>query len=72
MYGNTQQVAQQLRQFQGGRLIVETRNNQDWPPRATNASGTCSIQSQTEACYLAGIKFPPSLKNTFNIDHNFR
>ncbi|CAH0553301.1 unnamed protein product [Brassicogethes aeneus] len=54
VYGNTAQLNQQLRQFRGGRLIVERRNNQEWPPRATNASGTCSIQSQQEACYLAG------------------
>ncbi|KAL3277117.1 hypothetical protein HHI36_012473 [Cryptolaemus montrouzieri] len=54
VYGNSDQVNQQVREFRGGRLRVELRNNQEWPPRNTNASGVCSIQSPQEACYLAG------------------
>lgn len=55
MYGNTDQVNQQVRQYQGGRLRVDVRNGQQWPPPSNNASGTCDIQSPTEPCYLAGI-----------------
>ncbi|XP_045467733.1 peroxidase isoform X2 [Harmonia axyridis] len=54
VYGNSEQMNQQLRQFSGGRLLVETRNNQDWPPRNNNASGVCSIRNPREACYAAG------------------
>ncbi|CAH1099661.1 unnamed protein product [Psylliodes chrysocephalus] len=54
VYGNTDQVNQQVRQFQGGRLRVDQRNGQEWPPRSLNASGVCAIQSPQEACYLAG------------------
>ncbi|KAJ8915001.1 hypothetical protein NQ315_002526 [Exocentrus adspersus] len=52
VYGNTDQVNQQVRQFQGGRLRVDIRNGQQWPPRSQNASGICTIQSPLEACYL--------------------
>ncbi|CAG9836264.1 unnamed protein product [Diabrotica balteata] len=54
VYGNTDQVNQQIRQFQGGRLRVDVRNGQEWPPRSLNASGICTIQNPKEACYLAG------------------
>ncbi|XP_063908767.1 peroxidase [Zophobas morio] len=54
VYGNNDQVNQQVRQFQGGRLRVDFRGGQQWPPRSNNASGVCSIRSPQEACYLAG------------------
>ncbi|XP_018575334.1 peroxidase [Anoplophora glabripennis] len=54
VYGNTDQVNQQVRQFQGGRLRVDTRRGQQWPPRSLNASGVCTIQNPVEACYLGG------------------
>lgn len=54
VYGNSDQMNQQLREFRGGRLRVETRNNQDWPPRNANSSQVCSIRSTQEACYVAG------------------
>ncbi|CAG9857596.1 unnamed protein product [Phyllotreta striolata] len=54
VYGNNEQVNRQVRQFQGGRMRVEARNGQEWPPRSNNASGVCAIQNPREACYLAG------------------
>ncbi|XP_068909964.1 peroxidase [Tenebrio molitor] len=54
VYGNTDQVNQQVRQYQGGRLRVDVREGKQWPPRNNNASGVCSIRSPQEACYLAG------------------
>lgn len=54
VYGNTDQVNQQVRLYQGGRLRTDVRNGQEWPPASNNATGTCSIQSLGEACYLAG------------------
>ncbi|XP_015832935.2 peroxidase [Tribolium castaneum] len=54
VYGNSDQINQQVRQFQGGRLRVEVRDGKEWLPRSTNASGVCSIQSPQEVCYLAG------------------
>lgn len=54
VYGNTDQLSAQLRAYQGGRMIVEQRNGQQWPPRNQNSSGVCAVQSQQEACYMAG------------------
>lgn len=54
VYGNSDAQNQLIRAFNGGRMIVEQRNGGDWPPRALNATATCDVVSQTEACYLAG------------------
>lgn len=54
MYGNNDQVNQQVRAFVGGRMRVEERNGQQWLPRALNTTATCSAQSPEEPCYLAG------------------
>lgn len=54
VYGNTDQVNQQLREYRGGRLIVEKRNDQDWLPRNPNASAICDLQDINEICYAAG------------------
>lgn len=54
MYGNTDQVNQQVRAFQGGRLRVDRRNGQDWLPPNNNASGVCFLRSPNEPCYFAG------------------
>ncbi|RZB39260.1 hypothetical protein BDFB_005392 [Asbolus verrucosus] len=54
VYGNTDQVNQQLRQYEGGRLRVDVRDGKQWPPRSNNVSGVCTIRSPEEACYLAG------------------
>lgn len=54
VYGNSDQINGQLREFNGGRLRVARRNGQDWPPQSTNASGVCFLQSQNEPCYVAG------------------
>lgn len=53
VYGNSDQVNQQLRTFQGGRLIVERRNGQDWLPQNANSS-VCDNRSPNEPCYMAG------------------
>ncbi|KAG5891984.1 hypothetical protein JTB14_014428 [Gonioctena quinquepunctata] len=54
VYGNNDEVNQQVRYFQGGRLSVDVRGGREWPPRSLNASGVCDIQNSQEACYLAG------------------
>ncbi|CAH1962657.1 unnamed protein product [Acanthoscelides obtectus] len=54
VYGNNDQTAQSLRQFQGGLMTVDVRNGQTWPPRNMNSSGVCAIQDINEACYMAG------------------
>lgn len=55
VYGNTDQVNQQVRQFQGGRLRVDVRGGKQWLPRSLNSSGTCvGNRSPQEPCYLAG------------------
>ncbi|KAB0802344.1 hypothetical protein PPYR_04530 [Photinus pyralis] len=55
VYGNTLQVNQQIRQFQGGRLLASERNGQSWLPQNNNVSAVCSgALSPNEPCYLAG------------------
>ncbi|ENN75712.1 hypothetical protein D910_05095 [Dendroctonus ponderosae] len=54
VYGNNDQVNQQVRLFQGGRLISEQRNSQEWLPRNPNATGACTLLDINEPCYLAG------------------
>ncbi|CAH0549819.1 unnamed protein product [Brassicogethes aeneus] len=53
VYGISDESHKQLRENKGGRLIVEQRNDQDWPPHdPTNP--TCLGKEKKEACYLAG------------------
>ncbi|KAJ8973693.1 hypothetical protein NQ317_013398 [Molorchus minor] len=54
VYGNTAQVSRQLRLPRGGRLRVDVRRGREWPPRSTNASGTCNLRRSGDACYFAG------------------
>lgn len=57
VYGNSDQVNQGLRTFQGGQLRVEERNGRQWLPRNDNATGVCTLQTAQEACYAAGTVF---------------
>ncbi|KAK5650910.1 hypothetical protein RI129_001939 [Pyrocoelia pectoralis] len=55
VYGNTPQVNGQLREFDGGRLLISERNGQVWLPQQSNVSAVCTnVQSSNEPCYLAG------------------
>lgn len=54
VYGNSDDVNQALRTFQGGQLLVDVRNGRPWLPRNSNTTGVCTVQSEQEACYAAG------------------
>ena len=54
MYGSSQQVADTIREFQGGRLRVELKYGRQFPPSNNNKSALCDHVSESEACYLAG------------------
>lgn len=54
VYGNTNELNHELRSYEGGRLKVETRNGQDWPPNAEDSSIICSLGDGEEYCYLTG------------------
>ncbi|XP_050665230.1 peroxidase isoform X2 [Leptidea sinapis] len=55
VYGNSESQLQQIRAFQGGRLITVLRNGREWPPQDQNVTLTCeSAQSPNEPCYLTG------------------
>ncbi|XP_018321308.1 peroxidase [Agrilus planipennis] len=53
-YGNNDQDAQGLREGTGGRLRIERRNGQTWPPQTDNVTGICDADDATEPCYQAG------------------
>ncbi|XP_031834050.1 peroxidase isoform X2 [Nomia melanderi] len=54
VYGSNDRTAANLRAGVGGRLNVDVRNNREWPPAATNKSGTCDTVDPNEVCYQAG------------------
>ncbi|CAH0559675.1 unnamed protein product [Brassicogethes aeneus] len=55
-YGNSLAKSQELRTGLGGKLKVENRNEQDWPPRDPTPTKTCFLPNTEEACYLTGDK----------------
>jgi hypothetical protein len=54
VYGSSQQGADALREFQGGRLRVELKDGRQFPPNSNNKSALCDHISEEEACYLTG------------------
>jgi len=54
VYGSSEEQGRPIRAYQNGRMIVEQRNGQEWPPSAPNASASCDVETQNEVCYLAG------------------
>jgi len=57
VYGSSQQVADSIREFQGGRLRVELKYGRQFPPSNNNKSAICDHVLESEACYLAGAEF---------------
>lgn len=54
VYGNSEQQNRPIRAFTGGRMLVENRGGNDWPPQDPNATATCDVQTPQETCYLGG------------------
>lgn len=54
VYGNSEQQNRPIRAFTGGRMLVENRAGNEWPPQDPNATASCDVQTPQETCYLAG------------------
>lgn len=54
VYGSSIQQNSQIREFRGGRMIVEERNGAEWLPSSQNVTGDCDAIDLTEVCYRAG------------------
>jgi peroxidase len=54
VYGNSEQQNRPIRAFSGGRMLVENRAGNEWPPQDPNATASCDVQTPQETCYLAG------------------
>lgn len=54
VYGNSEQQNRPIRAFTGGRMLVDNRGGNEWPPQNPNATATCDVQTPQETCYLAG------------------
>uniref|UniRef100_A0A1A9V505 Peroxidase n=1 Tax=Glossina austeni TaxID=7395 RepID=A0A1A9V505_GLOAU len=54
VYGSSIQQNSQIREFRGGRMIVEQRNGAEWLPSSQNVTGDCDAIDLTEVCYRAG------------------
>ncbi|XP_033217913.1 peroxidase-like [Belonocnema kinseyi] len=52
VYGSEDNVTNTLREKKGGRLVVETRNNHDWPPTVKEMYNLCN--GTAHICYRAG------------------
>ncbi|XP_037896461.1 peroxidase [Glossina fuscipes] len=54
VYGSSIQQNSQIREFRGGRMIVEERNGAEWLPSSQNVTADCDATDLTEVCYRAG------------------
>ncbi|XP_022217876.1 peroxidase isoform X2 [Drosophila obscura] len=54
VYGNSIQQNSDIREFQGGRMIVEERNGGKWLPLSRNVTGDCDAVDASEVCYRSG------------------
>ncbi|XP_058126675.1 peroxidase-like [Anopheles ziemanni] len=54
VYGNSMEQTATLREHQAGRMTVEHRHGQDWPPANPRASHLCQMELETDVCYLTG------------------
>lgn len=54
VYGNSEQQNRPIRAFTGGRMLVENRAGNEWPPQDINATAACDVQTPRETCYLGG------------------
>nr|XP_040238911.2 peroxidase-like [Anopheles coluzzii] len=54
VYGNSHDQTASLREHRAGRMLVEHRHGQDWPPPNPNASHLCQMRHETDVCYLTG------------------
>lgn len=56
VYGPNDEVAASLRAGVGGRLIVELKQNREFPPPAPNKTAICDTIYEFEPCYATGEK----------------
>lgn len=54
VYGSSEQTNNQLREFHGGRMIVEERHGAEWLPSSRNMTDDCDGSSFMDVCYRAG------------------
>uniref|UniRef100_A0A9I3FHB1 Heme peroxidase 1 n=1 Tax=Anopheles epiroticus TaxID=199890 RepID=A0A9I3FHB1_9DIPT len=54
VYGNSVEQTAGLREHRAGRMLVEHRHGQDWPPHNPNASHLCQMRDDSDVCYLTG------------------
>ncbi|CAK1544082.1 unnamed protein product [Leptosia nina] len=55
VYGNSESQANELRSFQGGRLLTVVRDGREWPPQNPNVADNCGrVELSDEPCYLTG------------------
>lgn len=54
IYGNSEDELKPIRSYKNGKLIVEERKGNSWPPQNPDAKKVCNVASNTERCYLGG------------------
>ncbi|KAG5666643.1 hypothetical protein PVAND_014659 [Polypedilum vanderplanki] len=54
IYGNSDEEARLIRSFKSGCLTIEIIDGYEWPPHDPNATTSCSIDSETDPCFLGG------------------
>lgn len=63
VYGDTNDVAESLRTFKNGKLIVTERQGQTWPPQVENVTQGCP-KAPTQ-CYRGGNLTYLNYMNTY-------
>ncbi|CAG9809438.1 unnamed protein product [Chironomus riparius] len=54
IYGNSEKELDSIREYNGGRLIMEKRNGKEWPPHHPNGDNVCYVETPGETCYFGG------------------
>lgn len=54
IYGNSEKELDLIREYNGGRLKMEKRHGQEWPPRNPNGDNICFVDTPGETCYFGG------------------
>ncbi|XP_053668191.1 peroxidase-like [Anopheles marshallii] len=54
VYGNSVEQCNSLRTFSKGQMAVDDRNGKQWLPAHPNRTTACSVQDDSDVCYLTG------------------
>lgn len=54
VYGPSDEIANSLRHWEGGRLRADYSKDREFPPSPGNKTSVCDLESEQDVCYLTG------------------